>query len=942
MHSAKAMGMEDIWSVYDRFCESLMSARDIDAFRQIFIEQIGSLMPDVNTFAMWIYNAESKIYDQIVSPGFENQIPDLPDTKLLHVFRLKYDRGTEFLYRNVNDRDATTKILKLHPAISAGSELMVPARYQGVTRGLLYLLNEKTGAFDETKRRQAIVYANCCLRSWQWFLKKQPTDIPDLRHSLTDLPFVKLYESLPLNLYTIDSSGRYLYMNEHACNLIGTTLEAVVGKRSQDIFLPELVTQLDELDRLTWTTGKAQRKIVTATVKSRTVHMVAGRQLINAENGDKILLGYSLDMSEPLAKRFYLAYQQEFIQKIIDTIPNYIYVKDRNSKFVMVNQAVADLFGTTKEEILSKGNEFLEHHPVSVVLDNESDKQVIEQNITLESEERMTLSDGEVRWVNTTKKPLILSDGEINVLGVSVDITPIKQHAEALEDAKKVKEQFLANISHEIRTPINGIVGMIKMLESSPTLPDQVKYLDAIRKSSETLQVLISDILDFSIIESGNLRFDRIGFKPKPLLNALIDSFRYAANEKGIHLTLNYDPYVDEVLIGDPVRLNQILLNLLGNAVKFTQKGYVRVYVLKKNESVEKAQLEFIVEDSGIGIDEKSIHRIFDSFEQANIKITRNYGGTGLGLSIVRQLVQLQSGQITVDSKIGSGTRFTIDLEYDIGSERDLEIQQGSENNEQANTEREYLRGKRLLVVEDNEVNLLYSKMLLERWHCIVETAPNGLVALDRFKEHDFDMILMDVLMPVMNGYEATRFIRSQFKPPKSRTKIIAITANALQNDIDKYREAGVNDCLAKPYTPEELKAVILKHLGVPGHPAEDVPFEMDKPIIDLSYLEKISGNDPIFIEEMVRSFINESPKDLRNMERAHAQKEWKSISELAHKMKPSLTFMGMNQTMELLNELRDAAREQDEDQTLKLMQKLDGAINKAIKDLEHNNIGRM
>jgi PAS domain S-box-containing protein len=604
----------------------------------------------------------------------------------------------------------------------------------------------------------------------------------------------------------------------------------------------------------------------------------------------------------------------------------------------MVNQTVADLFGTSKDEIISKGPEFLAVHPVNVVLDRESDRLVIEQKKTVETNEQMTLSNGEKRWVNTIKKPLTLSDGQVNVLGVSVDITPIKQHAEALEDAKKVKEQFLANISHEIRTPINGIVGMIKMLESSPTLPGQKKYLDAIKKSSETLQVLISDILDFSIIESGNIRFDNIGFKPKPLLNALIDSFRYAANEKGIQLTLNYDPYVDEVLIGDPVRLNQILLNLLGNAIKFTQKGYVRIYVLKKNDSEATARLQFIVEDSGIGIDEKNLQRIFESFEQADVKITRNYGGTGLGLSIVRQLVELQGGQINVESKTGTGTRFLIDLEYHIGSDKDLEVRAGIDNQDTSTENHENLKDKRFLIVEDNEVNLLYSKMLLERWNCSVDTASNGLEALDRLKENDYDMILMDVLMPVMNGYEATRFIRNQFKPPKSRTRIIAITANARKSDIEKHREAGVNDYLSKPYTPEELKAVILKHINS----AQESPVEDDdtrgEPVINLSYLEKISGNDPVFIKEMIRSFISESPKDLKNMRNAYRMEDWRNVRELAHKIKPSLTFMGMKKTIELLNALRDAARTKDRDVAIRLIDRLDVTINRAINDLQSDH----
>jgi PAS domain S-box-containing protein len=626
--------------------------------------------------------------------------------------------------------------------------------------------------------------------------------------------------------------------------------------------------------------------------------------------------------------------QDNIIQKIIDTVPNYIYVKDKNSNFVLVNQAVANLFETSKEDIVQQGLPFIEKHKVSIVLDRDTDRSVIEKGEIVESEEQMTLASGETRWVRTTKIPLALKSGKILVLGVSVDITPIKMQAKALEDAKHLKEQFLANISHELRTPINGIVGMIKMLEGTPTLPEQKKYLDAIRKSSETLQVLINDILDFSAIESGNIRFSKIGFKPKPLLTALVESFRYEARKKGLQLTLNYDPYVDNVLIGDPIRLNQILINMLSNALKFTEKGYVRVYVLRQNDNQKSAHLKFIIEDSGIGINENDLGRIFDSFEQANDKIAKKFGGTGLGLSIVKQLVELQKGSIDVESSAGKGTRFSIDLIFEVGSEEDMEVQQDFSVYDAASGQASSLEKCHILVVEDNEVNLLYSTMLLEKWAYTVDSATNGLEALEKLKESDYDVILMDMLMPVMDGEEATRFIRQQLGPPKSRTCIIAITANALDSDIQRYKDLGVDDCLTKPYTPAELRTIILKNLRKKDLIPSRKETDMIAPVVNLRYLEHLSNNDTGFIKEMVKSFVRESPKDMETMRLAANQKNWQQVRDIVHKIKPSLTFMGMHSAHEILNDIRNAAIAEDSEKTSSLINTLGVAVRRAIEEL--------
>ncbi|MCK5207970.1 MAG: response regulator, partial [Cyclobacteriaceae bacterium] len=416
---------------------------------------------------------------------------------------------------------------------------------------------------------------------------------------------------------------------------------------------------------------------------------------------------------------------------------------------------------------------------------------------TIEYEESIVSRHGEERWYHTTKKPLPGKDGIVNILGISVDITDRKKHSDDLIKSKQTKEQFLANMSHEIRTPINGIVGMVNLLEEIPATEEQKKYLHAIKISSKNLQVIINDILDLSAIESGNIKFERIGFNLKSFFNTLISSFSYAAKQKGIFITLNFDPYIDEVVIGDPVRLNQVISNLIGNAVKFTKRGYVKVYALKISEENKHGNFQFIVDDSGMGIPDDKIQKVFENFEQGDVTVNRKYGGTGLGLSIVKQLVEAQDGSIDVQSKPKRGTKFTVNLKLEIGNEEDMDETKSPLPKYETSDKKLDLSKYKLLLVEDNDVNLMYTRKILQNWNCAPDEAKNGLIALEKLKENDYDIILMDVRMPVMDGFEATKFIRSNFKPPKSDIPIIALTANAIKGDDKKCIQAGMNDYIS-------------------------------------------------------------------------------------------------------------------------------------------------
>jgi PAS domain S-box-containing protein len=499
------------------------------------------------------------------------------------------------------------------------------------------------------------------------------------------------------------------------------------------------------------------------------------------------------------------------------------------------------------------------------------------------------------------------------------DITQRKKDAEELLRAQKTKDLFLANISHEIRTPINGIAGMATLLSQSPTAEEQKTYLNAIKSAADNLKVIINDILDLASIESGKLKFERIGFNLKDLLSSLLDTFEVQTNEKGIRLELELSNDAKQILIGDPVRLNQILINLISNAIKFTHNGFIRLNCNLEQKEKNKCTVRFEVVDTGIGIPKEKLSTIFESFSQADASVTRKYGGTGLGLTIVKQLVKLQNGKIFVKSEEDKGSTFTVLIPYPIGSRDD--VAEASMRAQKSKSYRNSLRNLNVLLVEDNDINQLYASSILKTWDCNLEMAENGYVALEKLKNQLFDIILMDLQMPVMDGYEATKAIRMG-DSPKNQTPIIALTANATRNEIEKCLSAGMNDCIPKPFTPEDLFRVLVKHSATRisdsvVQPDKVVSSSSGQPMIDLSYLRKVSNNDVEFIKEMINALLKSLPESIEEIRIYMKEKDWNSLGRTLHKIKPSLSMMGIPSLKNKAGELEELCRSKKEIKTI-------------------------
>lgn len=373
------------------------------------------------------------------------------------------------------------------------------------------------------------------------------------------------------------------------------------------------------------------------------------------------------------------------------------------------------------------------------------------------------------------------------------------------ENASKEKDKFLANMSHEIRTPMNAIIGMAQLLNDTPLTDEQKKYVNSINSASDALLSLINDILDFSKIEAGMIDFEQKPFSIYTSIQEVLDITSFKCETTPVELEKYIDPQVPERLSGDKYRLNQILLNLLSNAVKFTPEGKIELKVTLREIFEQKIILEFSIKDTGIGIPSEKLKTIFDGFTQASSDTTRKYGGTGLGLTIVKSLVELQQGKLSVKSKEGSGSEFIFTLPF----AKPVKQTEGQEYHNQ-NVAKD-LHHLNILVVEDNELNQFLIQSLLLKCNASVKVASDGVEAITMLKERNFDIILMDIQMPNMDGYEATKQIRSTFNNKKQHTPIIAMTAHALVGEKEKCQSAGMNDYITKPIRINDLLNCIQK-----------------------------------------------------------------------------------------------------------------------------------
>ena len=459
------------------------------------------------------------------------------------------------------------------------------------------------------------------------------------------------------------------------------------------------------------------------------------------------------------------------------------------------------------------------------------------------------------------------------------------------EDAVKAKQQFLSNMSHEIRTPMNAIIGFTKVVLKTELTDKQKEYLEAIKLSGDALIVLINDILDLAKVDAGKMRFEQTAFKLASSISAMLHLFETKIQEKNLELKKVYDKNIPEVLVGDPVRLHQIILNLVSNAVKFTTEGKITVSVQLVEEDEDIVKIEFSVTDTGIGITEGKITNIFENFQQATSGTSRIYGGTGLGLAIVKQLVEAQAGTINVTSKLGEGSVFSFTLsflktKFEVDAETQfLDLPKGVNN-------------LKVLVVEDIALNQLLMKTLLDDFGFERDMASNGKIAVEMLAKNTYDIVLMDLQMPEMNGFEATEHIRTVMK---LTVPIIALTADVTTVDLAKCKAVGMNDYIAKPVDERILYAKIVGLAKKPEivEPSVLVELNLNQKYTDLHYLIHRTKSNKALMEEMISLYLEQTPPLISIMKKSYEERDWSSLQSAIHKIIPSFSIMGISTDFE-------------------------------------------
>ncbi len=755
-----------------------------------------------------------------------------------------------------------------------------------------------------------------------------------------------------LGNYQIDIDNREIFWSDQLYKLLGLSTTSKASYRSylRTIIHTDRSRVIQQIKTALKNIGEfnIEHKIK---IKDKTYYVRnAGKTYFDKISKSTKMVGTLQDITEYKEAENKIEENRKRYEVIFNDSEEAIYVSTFDGKLKDRNAAFLKLVGCTEEELISLENA-VNHFYVNNE-DRETFKRTIKESGAVKNypiqlkkyaphgkATQDDIIDCEIS-ANLWKGP----DGQIlGYQGLIRDITDQRrmealQHAaEVAEKAAKIKNEFLANMSHEIRTPMNVVVGMIELLENTQLAEKQKDYLSSMKISSENLLVIINAILDFSKIEQGKLFLEKAPFDLHKLFEDLFQTFIYKAKQKNISLFKQLDANLPNIVIGDVTRLNQILVNLVSNALKYTNEGEINLKVKVLEESDKTVNIQFAVEDSGIGIPKEKQPEIFESFTQASDDTTRLYGGTGLGLAIAKRLVDLMEGEISVKSEFGKGSTFIFNAiftkEVANAQKNDSSIKEKINTeiipNFDTNTEIQ------ILLVEDHEMNQVVVSDLLKREfeNIKIDLAENGKIAVDKVKENFYHLILMDINMPVMGGLEATRAIRQLLPSPKNNIPIFALTAHAFSTEVQNCKNAGMNEFVSKPIKIKDLKSKIIKTLNqvmpkktelsqsVVSSNGEYLNGNTTKTngrkimndmqngtmqnghesVIDLESLRQLSGNDDSTLKTYISLLLKNTPDELKKLEEDTQNKDWEELSKIAHKLKGTVGYMGIKQIEETI-----------------------------------------
>jgi PAS domain S-box-containing protein len=591
--------------------------------------------------------------------------------------------------------------------------------------------------------------------------------------------------------------------------------------------------------------------------------------------------------------------REEKYRGIIQNINLGLLEVDNDERIMFANQSFCQITGYSPEELIGQVAS-------SLFLDSSNEASMDEKNslrkkgISDAYDIRIKDKHDNYKWMMISGAPLYDDKNTlIGSIGIHLDVTEQKaleneliKSKKVAEESSKAKEIFLANMSHEIRTPMNAILGMSRLLTKTNQNSQQKTYTNAIIQSAENLIVIINDILDLSKIDAGQMQIESIGFSLSDLVSQLERILKYKTEEKGLEFNTASSVHIPQILIGDPYRINQILLNLVGNAIKFTEQGSVELWCKLGSTKNGVNQIVFTVKDTGIGIDPEYLKHLYKDFSQEDASVTRKFGGTGLGLSISKKLISLMGGEMNIESTKGEGTVISFSLSMPTGSSNALAPE--IDDTLELKAQQRELINKKILLVEDNDFNRLLANTILTTYGATVTEAWNGKVAIELSEQQNFDIIIMDVQMPVMNGFEATRHIRQVLQ---SKIPILALTANAVKGEKDKCIAAGMDDYIAKPFEESHLVKTICQMLkkASDGFIQEtDISENESGQLYSIVTLKETAGADDAFIIKMLNTFIHQGRDCLSSLDKAIQHKNMDELQAIVHKMKPSVNYLKM------------------------------------------------
>jgi two-component system, sensor histidine kinase and response regulator len=857
----------------------------------------------------------------------------------------------------------------------------------------------------------------------------------------TEAVYKSLIESLPLNVFRKDLAGRFVDGNQRFCDTIGKPLREIVGKSDGDFFPPEQCQKYRRDDMHVMETGEALEDIE-AYIKQtgEKLHVQVLKAPVRDAGGRIVgVQGMFWDVTERIRADEAARRSDARFRKLVQSSLIGVLVADLDGRILDANDTFLCSIGYSRED-LAAGR--LRWDAITPPDHRWADERAIEQ---LQATGTSEPWEKEYIHKDGHRIPVLIGVTMLERPGTEcicfvVDIRRQKQTEQELKAAKEAadaaneaKSQFLANMSHEVRTPMNAIIGITELVLSTPLAPKQAEYLRMVMQSAESLLAVINDVLDFSKVESGRVELERLPFSLRESIGDAVKSLALRSHEKGLELALDVARDVPDWLLGDAGRLRQIVINLLGNAIKFTHEGEVVVQVTRAEQYDHQAVLQFCISDTGIGIPAEKLQRVFEAFEQADASTTRNYGGTGLGLAIVRRLVELMDGRVWIESTVGKGSRFYFTARVELCNEapperpkarrealkgtrallvddnatnrrilsdvltswellptacesaadahaelreafrsgkpfelllsdvnmpecdgftfleqvrrdpsvanivaivltsgdraedsarcRELGVDQRlmkpvkqselynaiidalgitpqtADEEQSAGANLPATRPLRILLAEDSFVNQRLAVGLLERHGHRVTIANNGRQAVDFAAGNGFDVILMDVQMPELDGLEATRLIRDQERQTGSRVPIIAMTAHAMKGDRTRCLAVGMDEYVAKPVRERQLLTALRTVLGEdvappPAEHVEEMP-EPDQQVIDWDAALKICAGDRELLRDIAGAFLEEHPRRISEIRRAIDTSDWELLHRAAHTIKGSMRYFG-------------------------------------------------